>query len=77
MPVTEAQKRANLKYRENNRAKINSINNKSNIKRYRECEERKEKMKENSRQQYIRKKEKALEEKEKKEYFDLITKDPI
>lgn len=77
MPATEAQKRANLKYRENNRAKINSINNKSNIKRYHECEERKEKIKENSRQQYIKKKEKALKEKEEKEYFDLITKDPI
>ena len=60
MPRSEAQKRANIKYRENNREKINLINNKSNKKKYLECEERREKAKARSKEQYKKKKEKKL-----------------
>ena len=58
MGRTEAQKRAQIKYRENHREKINKINNLSNKKRYKECEERREKALANSKKQYIKRKEK-------------------
>ena len=60
MGRTEAQKRAMIKYRANNKEKVNSINNKSNKKKYAECEERREKCKARSKEQYKKKKEQKL-----------------
>lgn len=65
MARTEAQKKAQLKYRLNEEKynKVKSINARSNKKRYAEDEEFREKMKARQREQYKIKKEKRLKEK--------------
>lgn len=69
MVRTEAQKKAQLKYRQNPEKyeKVKSINARSNKKRYAEDEEFREKMKARQRELYLIKKEKKLKEKEELE----------
>lgn len=75
MVRSEAQKKAQLKYRLNEEKYniVKSINARSNKKRYAEDEEFREKMKARQREQYKIKKEKKLKE---KELFEKLKDEP-